>query len=204
MTSLPELSSGFIVEVATDVLTTDSQRQLGMDEEELVSEVAEVLYHHGFREVSLQRIRDIIESDIDEGVRFLRLLGPHGPIAVYDDITAVVDGFGHNDRPMRLDDLVEDIHHQTPYYKNPNLLSTICDMVKLGYLKVNSEMYLTVLPNLIYIPDNTNNGSSDMVMEDEEEEFTLPPQRMTAKRRPSDSVDHGLTASKRTKIYKEL
>jgi len=178
------VSSDFIVEIATDVLMERDLRQLGMDEEELVAEIAEVLAGHDIWNVSLQRIRDVIENNIDEGENFLRLLGPTGPIALDDDINAVFDGFGRDDRPMRLDDLVEGIHRETPYYKNPNLLSTICDMVELGYLRVDSKMHLTLLPGLIYIPDNTNDGVSATVME--EEEFAPIPQRMTAKRRSSD------------------
>jgi len=192
------VSTDTITKIAMDVLTGDDDRRLGMAEDELIRDIANALHDLG-KEVSDSRIRDVIEHDIDQGENFVRLLGPHGPVAVAYDIEKVVDAFYGGNEPVRLNDLLEHIQEEASQAlsidERDDLLNSIIHMTDLGYLNSDAKLYLTLRPNLIYNPEQE---SAMQDQEEEEAEIEVEYRPQTARPRSSSLVE--TPTSKRARV----
>ena len=186
------VSARDILQIAIDSIFLDELSSFGIEEDELVARTINSFYRTGVI-VTDSRVRDVIEDDIadDDERNFVRLLGPHGPIAYKVKILPVYDAYDGDFSPMRIDELMEASSNKGVEDDRKDQLANISIMASLGYLKTDSALNMTVLPNLVYTPPDRSSGME----EDEEEEVDY---YQPATRRLSMSAEY--PASKRARL----
>ena len=188
------VSESAITQAAIDVMNWDEFRPFGMAEDELAAETVASLRKTGV-DVTETRVRDVIEHYIADGEEFDRLLGPNGPIALNGSVSDFYDIFsGQASEALRIDQLLEQLHDENPYKSKEEQLRDITVMVELGYLKTDNKLYLTLMPNLIYMPNTTESAMEA----EEDEEYYQPSTRRLSTRRLSESAEYPV--SKRSRV----
>ena len=158
--SLPPVNAPKVYnEILNDMLQvlSDYNGGYGMDEQQLISEVAELSNYGSFSASYRATISEVIRSQLsDRHGLIVRLLTNYGPIAVRKQITDVLTTYGElrfQRHQHHLDDLdrvsltklVETIwdNDGSDYYCSPiTILSGIQSLVQIGCFQIDHEMFV--------------------------------------------------------------